>query len=427
MDVSSIKTRLRHCVKRSAAVAVAALTAGATMFAGVAPANAVVYDKPINDPGTIMIQKALSDLDQAGQTEGNVPNLSGVKFRIEHFKNLYNSAAELEGKIPTASAVWATVDVDGIAGVLNYSVDKPVEGSWPYQEDGGNVFPLGTVRITEVSTGPWSVLSTEPRIFRVVDSGDHVHAELESIEDWKGNASTLPDGTPVVAFPNDVAKGSVEVVKTDDQTTHQPQGDGELAGVEYQIINQSTGPNPTVTVAGKKYNKGQVITTIKTAANNGKFVAATPEQYLPYGTYQIKETKVPAGYHNTGFNKTFTINKNGQKVSYSAATGNATTGTESWNANDVQRGGLQLFKVDRETGLNTSLGEAHLDGTRFDIINASNHPVIYPKTNGKTYAPGAKIDTLAIKHDKIFDKNGNDTGKKGYVLQARQDFRQERQ
>lgn len=423
MDVSSIKTRLRHYVKRSAAVAVAALTAGATMFAGVAPANAVVYDKPINDPGNIMIQKALSDLDQAGQTEGNVPNLAGVKFRIEHFKNLYNSAAELEGKTPTASAVWAT-DENGVANYTDVN-NKPIEGTWPYQEtiDGTpkNVFPLGTVRITEVSTGPWSVLSTTPRIFKVIDSGDHKRAILDPIEPWKDNASTLPEGTPVVAFDNQVSKGSVEVVKTDDQTTHQPQGDGELAGVEYQIINQSTGPNPTVTVAGKKYNKGQVITTIKTAANNGKFVAATPEQYLPYGTYQIKETKVPAGYHNTGFDKTFTINKNGQKVSYSAATGNATTGTESWNANDVQRGGLQLLKVDRETGLNTALGETSLEGTRFDIINSSNHPVVYPKTNGKTIQPGQKVDTLAVKKQEIVDKNGKGTGKHGYTIVTAKD------
>lgn len=421
MNVSSIKTRLRHCWKRSAAVAVAALTAGATMFAGVAPANAVVYDKPINDPGLIMIQKALSDLDQAGQTEGNVPNLAGVKFRIEHFKNLYNSAAELEGKTPTASAVWQTKE----DGTLNYVVDDPVEGTWPHKETINNrltnVFPLGTVRITEVSTGPWSVLSTTPRIFKVVDSGNHVDAKLEPIEAWKDNASTLPDGTPVVAFDNQVSKGSVEVVKTDDQITHQPQGDGELAGVEYQIINQSTGPNPTVTVGGKKYNKGAVITTIKTAANNGKFVAATPEQYLPYGTYQIKETKVPAGYHNTGFDKTFTINKNGQKVSYSAATGNATTGTESWNANDVQRGGLQLLKVDRETGLNTALGETSLEGTRFDIINSSNHPVVYPKTNGKTIQPGQKVDTLAVKKQEIVDKNGKGTGKHGYTIVTAKD------
>lgn len=423
MNVSSIKTRLRHCWKRSAAVAVAALTAGATMFAGVAPANAVVYDKPINDPGNIVIQKALSDLDQAGQTEGNVPNLAGVKFRIEHFKNLYNSAAELEGKTPTASAVWAT-DENGVADYTDVN-NKPIEGTWPYQEtiDGKtrNVFPLGTVRITEVSTGPWSVLSTTPRIFKVVDSGNHIDAILDPIEPWKDNASTLPEGTPVVAFDNQVSKGSVEVVKTDDQITHQPQGDGELAGVEYQIINQSTGPNPTVTVAGKKYNKGQVITTIKTAANNGKFVAATPEQYLPYGTYQIKETKVPAGYHNTGFDKTFTINKNGQKVSYSAATGNATTGTESWNANDVQRGGLQLLKVDRETGLNTALGETSLEGTRFDIINSSNHPVVYPKTNGKTIQPGQKVDTLAVKKQEIVDKNGKGTGKHGYTIVTAKD------
>lgn len=421
MDVSSIKTRLRHCVKRSAAVAVAALTAGATMFAGVAPANAVVYDKPLHDPGLIMIQKALSDLDQAGQTEGNVPNLSGVKFRIEHFKNLYNSAAELEGKTPTASAVWQTKE----DGTLNYVVDDPVEGTWPHKETINNrltnVFPLGTVRITEVSTGPWSVLSTTPRIFKVVDSGNHVDAILDPIEPWKDNASTLPEGTPVVAFDNQVSKGSVEVVKIDDQITHQPQGDGELAGVEYQIINQSTGPNPTVTVGGKKYNKGAVITTIKTAAKNGKFVAATPEQYLPYGTYQIKETKVPAGYHNTGFDKTFTINKNGQKVSYSAATGNATTGTESWNANDVQRGGLQLLKVDRETGLNTALGETSLEGTRFDIINSSNHPVVYPKTNGKTIQPGQKVDTLAVKKQEIVDKNGKGTGKHGYTIVTAKD------
>lgn len=410
---------------KSVATKVAAsAAAAATMLGfGVATANAAVTDKPLFDPGNIMIQKAIADMDQAGVPEGDMPSLAGVKFRIEYFKNLYNSEAELNGKTPNASAVWAT-DEDG---VLDYVATNPVEGSWPYQytDNHGvqhNVFPLGTVRITEVEASNWSVLSPQPRVFKVIDSGDHENAIIEQISPWKDSTSaTAPEGSLVVAFPNEAAKGSVEVVKTDDQTTHTPQGDGELAGVEYTIYNQSTGKNPTVRVNGKDYAKGAAITTITTSGKDGKFVAATAEQYLPFGTYQIKETRVPAGYHNTNFNKTFSITENGQKVSFSAATGDATTGTESWNANDVQRGGFQLLKLDRETGTQSSLGEAHLDGAKFDVINSSKHPVVYPKNNGKTYQPGDKIDTLAISYQEIVDKNGKGTGKKGYALKTDKD------
>lgn len=378
--------------------------------------NGDMAEQPITDPGVVKVQKALSDLDQAGVTEGGVKTLAGIRFRVEWFKNLYTDAAQLNGVTPGASAVWTTND----KGLIRFGTE-PSEGTWPFKRADGNAFPLGTVRITELSTPDWAVSSQqsgEGSVYTLTDSGDHKTAKVTTLQPWKGNANADNDPN-VVAFPNEVSKGAVEVVKADADTTQStPQGDASLNGTSYQIINKN---DQKVRVAGTDYAPNAVITTITAESRDGKSVASTPDGYLPYGTYQIVEKDAGTGYHKAGFDKTFSITKNNTKVKFTLDANGANADMTvvpgyGANKNDVQRGGVQLIKTDKETGLDTPLGDTNLSGASFQIINRSRNAVV---VQGKSYAPGEVVQTITTKADTaILDKNGQDTGKKGYVART---------
>lgn len=378
--------------------------------------NGDMAEQPIIDPGRVKVQKALSDLDQAGELEGGVKSLAGIRFRVEWFKNVYTDANQLNGVTPGASAVWTTND----KGQLRFN-SSPSEGTWPFKRGDNNAFPLGTVRITELGTPDWAV-SSQPggqgSVYTLTDSGDHMTAKHTTLQPWKNNANVDNDPN-VVAFPNEVSKGAVEVVKADKDTTEStPQGDASLNGTSYQIINKN---DQSVRVAGTDYAPNAVITTITAESRDGKSVASTPDGYLPYGTYQIVEKDAGTGYHKAGFDKTFSITKNNTKVKFTLDANGANADMTvvpgyGANKNDVQRGGVQLIKTDKETGLDTPLGDTNLSGASFQIINRSRNAVV---VQGKSYAPGEVVQTITTKADTaILDKNGQDTGKKGYVART---------
>ena len=378
--------------------------------------NGDMAEQPISDPGRVKVQKALSDLDHAGELEGGVKSLAGIRFRVEWFKNVYTDANQLNGVTPGASAVWTTDD----KGLLMFRLPAS-EGTWPFKDSQGhNVFPLGTVRITELSTPDWAV-SSQPggrgSVYTIYDNGNH-QATHTTLQPWKNNANADNDPN-VVAFPNEVSKGAVEVVKADNDTTEStPQGDASLNGTSYQIINKN---DQKVRVAGTDYAPNAVITTITAESRDGKSVASTPDGYLPYGTYQIVEKDAGTGYHKAGFDKTFSITKNNTKVKFTLDANGANADMTvvpgyGANKNDVQRGGVQLIKTDKETGLDTPLGDTNLSGASFQIINRSRNAVV---VQGKSYAPGEVVQTITTKADTaILDKNGQDTGKKGYVART---------
>ena len=379
--------------------------------------NGDMAEQPISDPGRVKVQKALSDLDHAGELEGGVKSLAGIRFRVEWFKNVYTDASQLNGVTPGASAVWTTDN----KGIVRFA-SNPSEGTWPFKDpQGHNAFPLGTVRITELSTPAWAVssqLGGQGSVYTLTDSGDHMTAKHTTLQPWKGNANADNDPN-VVAFPNEVSKGAVEVVKADNDTTEStPQGDASLNGTSYQIINKN---DQKVRVAGTDYAPNAVITTITAESSDGKSVASTPDGYLPYGTYQIVEKDAGTGYHKAGFDKTFSITKNNTKVKFTLDANGANADMTvvpgyGANKNDVQRGGVQLIKTDKETGLDTPLGDTNLSGASFQIINRSRNAVV---VQGKSYAPGEVVQTITTKADTaILDKNGQDTGKKGYVART---------
>lgn len=191
----------------------------------------------------------------------------------------------------------------------------------------------------------------------------------------------------------DVIRGGVLVVKADSEwKKSESQGDGSLDGVTYTIYNESA---KAVVVNGRECQPGDAVESIVTEWDDSRkaYVATTGTsdraKMLPYGSYKIVETSVTTtnGYKKDGWEKHFTIDTEGQMVEFKDE-------GSGWNTDTVYRGKVIIGKVDRETGLYTSLGAAHLDGTWFEIINRSDD--IHPSSGtvyfrGKDYKTGEVI------------------------------------
>nr|WP_249667183.1 VaFE repeat-containing surface-anchored protein [Bifidobacterium animalis] len=370
---------------------------------------------PLTSIDDLHVRKVIANAGSPGSLEGDVASLEGVRFRVEWFGMVATDAAALEGKHPQANAIWRT-DSDGVARLH----EKPDEGTWPYTDSAGRtMFPLGTVRITELNAPQGLVRAASAQhpgsVFTLTDGGDH-KVMRTTLNPWN-NGSGGNDAT-TIAFPNETVKGGVEVVKTDDDLHgSQPQGDASLDGTVYEIVNKSMAP---VHVGGREIPRDAVVATIATKTVQGNSVAATETRLLPYGTYQIRERSAAAGYHRAGFDKTFRIREDNMIVRYTLDANGvdanmATIRGVGANANDVQRGGLQLLKVDRETGLATPLGAASLNGTGFEVINRSANAVV---VNNRTYKSGDVVRTLSASYGDIVDSDGKPTGRKGIVART---------
>lgn len=203
---------------------------------------------PLTSIDDLHVRKVIANAGSPGSLEGDVASLEGVRFRVEWFGMVATDAAALEGKHPQANAIWRT-DSNGVARLH----EKPDEGTWPYTDSAGRtMFPLGTVRITELNAPQGLVRAASAQhpgsVFTLTDGGDH-KVMRTTLNPWN-NGSGGNDAT-TIAFPNETVKGGVEVVKTDDDLHgSQPQGDASLDGTVYEIVNKSMAP---VHVGGRRF------------------------------------------------------------------------------------------------------------------------------------------------------------------------------
>lgn len=365
--------------------------------------DGVMAEPVMHDPITILVQKSVSDWNDAGKVMGDLPDLSGVKFRVDYYANVYDSVEAAQKATPKASAVFAT-DEDGL---LFFSDAEPVDGtSWPYQDDFGmNTIPLGTVVITEVSAvDGLDVLGAQA--ITITDSGDHATTIRTTIGTWP-NQSKEDDA--VGAFDDDIWRGGVTVSKADDDSaTQTPQGDATLMGITYTIYNKS---DSSVAVHPAKNHEYNLLTDGKTALDSGAYefapgeaimtivtqetgeddlpIATTGNNVLPYGSYTITETSANTSYNNANWSQDFEIRADGQMIAYGSA-------AQQWNENQVQRGGMYIVKADADTGISVPQGDAELENTSYDIYNRSAESVY---VNGAWYKPNAKIMTIQTDWD----------------------------
>lgn len=248
----------------------------------------------------------------------------------------------------------------------------------------GKTLPYGTYYYEEIES-PRGYLLSGARL-----SGQFVIDEDNEIEKRSYESNNGPQ--------DDVIRGGFALNKRDlDTDKNIPQGNATLENTKYEVVNRSTAAVYVDTDndgVRERYETGDRITVLSTDADG---YIRTAKNFLPYGTYIVKEIEAPEGYlldesdrvksENTV--KEFSIRTNGQYF--------------DWTVNDtpknaVKRGGFQLNKVDAEIkGEGISQGDAVLSGAEFTLYNRSKHAVqVDTNDDGKyeTYAPDAIIKVL---------------------------------
>ena len=248
----------------------------------------------------------------------------------------------------------------------------------------GKTFPYGTYYYEEIES-PRGYLLSGARL-----SGQFVIDKDGEIEKRSYESNNGPQ--------DDVIRGGFALNKRDlDTDKNIPQGNATLENTKYEVVNRSAAAVYVDTDndgVRERYETGDRITVLSTDADG---YIRTAKNFLPYGTYIVKEIEAPEGYlldesdrvksENTV--KEFSIRTNGQYFDWTV---NETP------KNAVKRGGFQLNKVDAEIkGEGISQGDAVLSGAEFTLYNRSKHAVqVDANDDGKyeTYAPDAIIKVL---------------------------------
>lgn len=114
---------------------------------------------------------------------------------------------------------------------------------------------------------------------------------------------------------NPVIRGGFRQEKRDSEldVTGKAQGDATLKGARFELYNSS---KSSVVVKGVTYQVNEMIAEFITDENG---VMETADDYLPYGTYTLKEVSPPEGYTAKGENLdiTFSIREDGKIVDLS--------------------------------------------------------------------------------------------------------------
>jgi len=221
-------------------------------------------------------------------------------------------------------------------------------------------------------------------------------------EDWHPTVTISEDKEMVDAGTTSekVKRGGVRTAKyARENGTYKAEGTATLEGAQFTI---TTNNDQVVVVGGTVYAKNEAVAIIQTAYDgDGRAVAQTLAEVLPYGNYTVKETKTSPGYcldeESLDWSLTFDVTENGVVYDYSDLANAA--------GNRVQRSDLALVKV-KEPGMErmanvafevtSSTGERHVMVTDVNgEIDTSSANVSHArKTNANDAAlnPDGTID-----------------------------------
>lgn len=255
--------------------------------------------------------------------------------------------------------------------------------------------PLGDIEVRELSPSGGYLLDRDVHRIRVTADMAQGGARVIEVEP-QGEFGEDPQRGGFI-----VGKGDAERYEHEDgEFWNYAQGDATFEGAEFTVYNRSANPIWHDTngdgrfQTSEKFAPGEAVMTIATAYNESldAWTATTGVRALPFGTYEIVETKAPVGYTGEGIvSHVVEIREDGQFDQLVEADG---------MLNEVVRGGVQVRKDDLELGASEALGGADhsalgdagylgtsLEGIEFTVVNASEHGVMV----GDAYRPKGSV------------------------------------
>ena len=282
-------------------------------------------DTPGNDPVYMRVRKV--DANTGLTTPQGDASLENAKFRIEYW-----NAANADTTTAPARTWNIKTGNDGAAFLERESLIDNSDAL--FTDPAGNVtIPYGTIRVTEYSA-PTGYTAAEKSWTWNINPDEHAGAMTVDV---------IPNETNV---DEKVQKGGAIWYKADTETHTVGTGlnGATLEGTEFNLVNRSVNPvavdvnqDGNIDKDSEVFATGQTIQTLKADANG---VVKTPEDYLPYGTYEISESKAARGYTLADTTKTFQIREDHQVVDLN----------NDHFENHIIRGDFKFNKVDANSG-----------------------------------------------------------------------------
>ena len=238
--------------------------------------NAItVREVPTADSGHLRIRK----VDGEG-TELKTITESSAVFKVEFFPNADGSG--------TAAKTWYFKTTDGVLWLNDAAyLDASQTNSDFYLDAGGNVvFPIGTVKITEV-TAPTGYVPTDTVLLaHITQDSSGAAAAWRWATDAGGVISYEAEGATV---ENRLIRGNLEVIKKDRYE------EIYLSGAGFRVYDS----------AGNQVAEGYTDTFGKLTFRD-----------LPYGDYTYQEFKAPMGFELADTVYPFSITEDGATVTH---------------------------------------------------------------------------------------------------------------
>ena len=335
-------------------------------------------EKMVNEPsrGDGALQKKDIEL---GFAQGD-SSFAGIQYALVNasaYKSLYKGTLYAPGKVMDI----LTADAEG-----KVKSDK---------------MPFGTYTVHELrSDHKVSIGNT----FDGSDFGTSIYANNNGYlyKEFTDTKSICTNGE-VIAFTNanPVVRGGMSLDKIITDTKDNQEGDINLSGIRYAIVNASKAP---VYVDNKTQEVGKVV-AIVTTDSEGK--VTTPNMLLPYGTYKVYELKRDSGVK---VGSVYTSADKGKSI-YATPVEDSVLWAENEktitireqekivnvrdanepiiNAPAVGNGTIQKTDFDIEK----YQGDADFEGIIYALVNTSQYKVLY---NNTTYAPNQVIDVISV-------------------------------
>ena len=234
-----------------------------------------VNEVPCSDSGHLRIRK----VDVSGTKPKTITDGSAV-FRVRFYPN-----DDWSGK---AARTWYFKTVDGVCWLHDsgYLDTERTNSELYYDANDTICFPIGTLRITEVSAPYGYVRSDAELLVRITQDSSGGPA----VWHWETEESNLIGYESKGAiFGNESIRGSLEVIKKDRYETIY------LSGAGFRVYDSS----------GKQVAEGYTD-------NNGKLKIKD----LPYGEYTYQEFKAPKGFKLDETAYSFSIAEDGTTVTH---------------------------------------------------------------------------------------------------------------